>query len=119
MQRFVDDPASRASSARAAISSDPAGDIPDVGSTSRHRGALRQVLARRDSARVPARPGPWRITFDTNPDTCNLRCVMCEEHSPHSPLQVRRKAGRKPRRVMPIELLRRVFAEAAPTACAR
>jgi len=25
--------------------------------------------------------GPWRITFDTNPDQCNLRCVMCEEHS--------------------------------------
>ena len=26
-------------------------------------------------------PGPWRITFDTNPDLCNLRCVMCEENS--------------------------------------
>jgi len=25
--------------------------------------------------------GPWRITFDTNPDQCNLRCIMCEEHS--------------------------------------
>jgi len=25
--------------------------------------------------------GPWRITFDTNPDTCNLHCIMCEEHS--------------------------------------
>ncbi len=25
--------------------------------------------------------GPWRITFDTNPDQCNLRCLMCEEHS--------------------------------------
>jgi len=25
--------------------------------------------------------GPWRITFDTNPDQCNLNCIMCEEHS--------------------------------------
>ena len=25
--------------------------------------------------------GPWRLTFDTNPDQCNLRCIMCEEHS--------------------------------------
>jgi MoaA/NifB/PqqE/SkfB family radical SAM enzyme len=73
----------------------------------------RQVLARRDSARIPRRPGPWRVTFDTNPDTCNLRCIMCEEHSPHSLLQVRRKEAGKPRRVMPLELLRRVFAEAA------
>ena len=28
---------------------------------------------------------PWRITFDTNPDDCNLNCVMCEEHSPTAP----------------------------------
>ena len=27
---------------------------------------------------------PWRITFDTNPDTCNLNCIMCEEFSPYS-----------------------------------
>jgi len=25
--------------------------------------------------------GPWRITFDTNPDICNIHCIMCEEHS--------------------------------------
>ena len=25
--------------------------------------------------------GPWRITFDTNPDSCNIHCIMCEEHS--------------------------------------
>ncbi len=24
---------------------------------------------------------PWRLTFDTNPDQCNLHCIMCEEHS--------------------------------------
>ena len=35
---------------------------------------------------------PWRITFDTNPDDCNLQCLMCEEHSPFSPKQAERKA---------------------------
>lgn len=28
--------------------------------------------------------GPWRITFDTNPDLCNLRCIMCEERSEYN-----------------------------------
>lgn len=26
-------------------------------------------------------PSPWRITFVTNPDECNLRCPMCATHS--------------------------------------
>ena len=69
---------------------------------------------RRDDAVSCQREGPWRITFDTNPDTCNLRCIMCEEHSPHSPLQVVRKAEGRPRRVMPFELIERVVADAAP-----
>ena len=33
------------------------------------------------------RSGPWRITFDTNPDDCNLHCIMCEDHSPYSSTQ--------------------------------
>lgn len=24
---------------------------------------------------------PWRITFETNPDRCNLHCTMCDTHS--------------------------------------
>jgi MoaA/NifB/PqqE/SkfB family radical SAM enzyme len=68
-----------------------------------------ELLQKRGSARVDARTGPWRITFDTNPDDCNLQCVMCEEHSVHSTLQEQRRAlGRKPRR-MPIELIKRVL----------
>jgi glycosyltransferase involved in cell wall biosynthesis len=27
---------------------------------------------------------PWRITFDTNPGICNLRCQMCEVHSDYN-----------------------------------
>ena len=29
----------------------------------------------------PHRPAPWRITFVTNPDKCNLHCKMCDTFS--------------------------------------
>ena len=114
MQRFIDDPAYAARLGLRGYVHDPAGDIPDVETHVVAVEALyRDVLARRAAARAPVQRGPWRVTFDTNPDTCNLRCVMCEEHSEHSLLQIQRKQEGRARRVMPIELLRRVFAEAA------
>ncbi len=57
--------------------------------------------------------GPWRITFDTNPDDCNLRCLMCEDHSPYSNTQSARRAAGMPKRRMDIGLIRRVLADAA------
>ena len=57
------------------------------------------------------KPGPWRITFDTNPDDCNLRCVMCEEHSIYSKCQIKRKKEGRPRRRMDIHLLRKILEE--------
>ena len=62
-----------------------------------------------------SKPGPWRITFDTNPDDCNLHCIMCEEHSPFSTLQRERIAAGRPRRRMDIKLIRRVLAESVGT----
>ena len=56
-------------------------------------------------------PGPWRITFDTNPDDCNLRCIMCEDHSPYSTTQPDRLSAGLPRRRMDIGLIRRVLAD--------
>lgn len=58
------------------------------------------------------KPGPWRITFDTNPDDCNLRCIMCEEHSIYSSCQIKRKEEGRPRRRMDIHLMRKVLEEA-------
>lgn len=55
--------------------------------------------------------GPWRITFDTNPDDCNLRCIMCEEHSIYSTCQTKRKEDGRPRRRMDIELIRKILQE--------
>jgi MoaA/NifB/PqqE/SkfB family radical SAM enzyme len=63
----------------------------------------------------PMRPGPWRITFDTNPDDCNLHCIMCEEHSPYSTLQRERIQAGKPKRRMDIALIRRILEESQCT----
>ena len=51
--------------------------------------------------------GPWRITFDTNPDTCNLHCIMCEEFSRY------RKGPRSTRRIMDFDIIRNVLESAA------
>ena len=56
-------------------------------------------------------PHPWRITFDTNPDDCNLKCVMCEEHSPYSHKQTDRIACGQPPRRMDIRVLEQVLDE--------
>lgn len=61
------------------------------------------------------RSGPWRITFDTNPDDCNLHCIMCEEHSPYSHLQSERILAGRPKRRMDIALIARVLSEAQGT----
>lgn len=115
LQRFVEDPALAVRLGRRGYLYSETGDVPGIAEHVREVEALYdQVLRRRDSARLTRREGPWRITFDTNPDTCNLRCVMCEEHSPHSTLQLRRKEEGRPQRLMPIEMLERVVAEAAP-----
>ncbi|MEZ5069359.1 MAG: glycosyltransferase [Bacteroidia bacterium] len=115
MQRFADAPELAARLGARGYLFSESGDVPDIESHVRQiEGLYERVLARRASARVVRRQGPWRITFDTNPDTCNLQCVMCEEHSPHSPLQLQRKADGRGRRLMPFEMIERVVADAAP-----
>jgi len=116
MQRMVDEPELAVSlGARGYLYSEN-GDVPSVEEhVEQIEGMYQQLLKRRDSARVDVLPGPRRITFDTNPDDCNLACVMCEEHSKHSKLQVLRKEeGRKKRR-MDIDLVRRVLEESRGT----
>ena len=61
------------------------------------------------------KPGPWRITFDTNPDDCNLHCIMCEDHSPYSTTQPDRLSAGLPKRRMDIELIRCVLADSVGT----
>ncbi|PCH56172.1 MAG: radical SAM protein [Legionellales bacterium] len=53
--------------------------------------------------------GPWRITFDTNPDDCNLSCIMCEDHSPYSQTKKNRIKNKLPRRRMDFSLIREML----------
>ncbi len=52
--------------------------------------------------------GLWRITLDTNPDHCNLNCIMCEDHSVYS-----QRKGAPVRQMMPEELMETVIRQAA------
>ncbi len=55
----------------------------------------------------------WRMTIDTNPEDCNLKCVMCEEHSPYSDFipTLYRETGIKRRR-MKLETVEDIFRQA-------
>jgi glycosyltransferase involved in cell wall biosynthesis/MoaA/NifB/PqqE/SkfB family radical SAM enzyme len=93
---------------------DSRGNVPELNSHVRSVvGIYDEAIARKRAATITPLRGPWRITFDTNPDDCNLHCIMCEEHSPHSELQARRRAEGRPPRRMSLELIRKTVAEAA------
>jgi glycosyltransferase involved in cell wall biosynthesis/MoaA/NifB/PqqE/SkfB family radical SAM enzyme len=55
----------------------------------------------------------WRITIDTNPEDCNLKCIMCEEHSPYSNFipNLYKETGVKRRR-MKFETVENIFNQA-------
>lgn len=55
----------------------------------------------------------WRLTIDTNPEDCNLACIMCEEHSPYSDFKQKlyEKTGQRVRR-MPKDWLEPIFQQA-------
>ncbi|HEY3354884.1 MAG TPA: glycosyltransferase, partial [Polyangia bacterium] len=81
MQRLADDPPLAARLGARGYLHSASGDVPAL---DEHVAAVenlyRSVIHRHP--RRPPRPGPWRITFETNPDDCNLRCVMCERQAP-------------------------------------
>jgi len=56
---------------------------------------------------VTSQNGPWRITFDTNPDACNLHCVMCEEHSEYC----RKEKNDERPRLMDFDIIQSVIQE--------
>jgi len=114
MQRLADNPALAVKLGARGYLFSESGDVPALEAHVREVEALyRRALAHQANTRAPRTDGPWRITFDTNPDTCNLHCIMCEEHSPHSPLALERKATPHRHRSMPFSLIERVVAEAA------
>lgn len=108
MERLAANPEWARAMGRRGYLYDSDGEVPDIGD---HASAIedlyQRVIGARDAARVSVDAAPWRITFDTNPDHCNYRCTMCEEHSPHSPLQRQRRAAGLGRRIMPFEVIAR------------
>lgn len=56
----------------------------------------------------------WRVTIDTNPEDCNLKCIMCEEHSPYSNFidTLYKETGVKRRR-MDFESIKQIFEQAS------
>lgn len=65
-------------------------------------------------ARLTATKNLWRLTIDTNPEDCNLKCIMCEEHSPYSDFipTLYKETGIKRRR-MSVESVEEIFEQAA------
>ena len=112
MQTLLDDPDLAKRLGERGYLQSKTGDIP---SSTEHAANIEQIyedlLERRDRARVSSRHGPWRITFDTNPDDCNLHCIMCEEHSELRPQDAGpgSRLNQRPRR-MPPELIRSTLA---------
>lgn len=103
MQRLSDDPPLATRLGARGYLYSASGDVPAL---DHHVGAIEDiyqtVIDRRP--RLAPRSGPWRITFETNPDDCNLRCVMCERQAP----AVRPRPSGAPRR-MPLEVIERVL----------
>ncbi|MCK6524057.1 glycosyltransferase [Myxococcota bacterium] len=116
LQRLGDDPELAAALGARRYLGQANGEVPSI---QQHVSALEAryaaLVRRRDTAHVKVTPGPWRITFDTNPDDCNLHCVMCEEHSPHSDLQRQRRLQGRPPRRMNIEMIERVLRDSKGT----
>jgi glycosyltransferase involved in cell wall biosynthesis/MoaA/NifB/PqqE/SkfB family radical SAM enzyme len=115
MQRALDDPKKTAELGRRGYLYSDTGDIPEIGAHAKDVVAIYEHAAdRRRALAIQTLPSPWRITFDTNPDDCNLRCIMCEDHSPYSKSQEKRRAAGLPKRRMDVALIRKIIEEQAP-----
>ncbi len=115
MQKAYQDPTGLARLGERGYLESPTGDIPCIQAHASQVAAIyEQASRRRKSLAVTRLPSPWRITFDTNPDDCNLRCVMCEDHSPFSQSQALRIRDGRPKRRMDVALIRKVISEQAP-----
>ena len=110
MQRFVDDPVLAQRLGKRGYVQSLSGDIPGMEQQIVDiENLYTELLQRQVRSRLQLAAGPWRITFDTNPQTCNLSCIMCEEHSSY---RLPMKNTQNPQH-MPISLLKKVVADAA------
>ena len=85
----------------------PAGEVPGIAEHCLELEKIYGSLSSKSNHKL------WRITIDTNPEDCNLSCIMCEEHSPFSKYidELYKETGTRKRR-MPVEWLDKIFAQA-------
>jgi glycosyltransferase involved in cell wall biosynthesis/MoaA/NifB/PqqE/SkfB family radical SAM enzyme len=116
MQRVINDPSLIERLANRGYLLNDTGRIQSIDEHALKVEAIYESLVERKVlAEIKSAKGPWRITFDTNPDTCNIKCNMCEEHSQYSKLQdIRIKESGQKQRIMPIDLLEKVVKQAIP-----
>lgn len=109
MERLAKDPKlTKQLGARGYLQS-PDGDIPEIKEHINEIEALYHEVLHEKGKMIISKPGPWRITFDTNPDHCNFKCVMCECFSPYSPVLKERVTAGIGKREMSIELIRKIL----------
>jgi glycosyltransferase involved in cell wall biosynthesis/MoaA/NifB/PqqE/SkfB family radical SAM enzyme len=108
MQRLMDEPGlAEQLGSRGYLFSDD-GNIPSIESqVSTMEEVYQELISRASETRISSSSGPWRITFDTNPDTCNLHCIMCEQHSPEAP-------KKSSKRIMDFSIIEKTVNEALP-----
>lgn len=91
-------------------------DIPNIKSQAKQFEEIYETLIKNSGKQInQSKPGPWRITFDTNPDHCNYKCIMCECFSPYSDVKEKRLKQGISKRVMDISLIRKILEEAKDT----
>ncbi|WP_341789372.1 glycosyltransferase [Rickettsia endosymbiont of Polydrusus tereticollis] len=91
------------------------GNVPSINEHTKQLEKIYFNIITSKNKSISTKPGPWRITFDTNPDYCNYACVMCECFSPYSKVKENKKAkGIRPK-IMPIATIRKVIQETAGT----
>lgn len=108
MQQALNDPAKIRALGKRGYLAHPEGKIPGIAAHVKEMETIYTALLQ--SSPVSLR----RITIDTNPEDCNLRCVMCEEHSPFSTYmdELYKTTGKRKRR-MPLEWLPVLFEQAS------
>lgn len=92
------------------------GNIPEIKEHIKNIESLYHEVLEEKGKSFAKKPGPWRITFDTNPDRCNFKCVMCECFSPHSNVLKDRVAAGIPKREMSINLIRKILEDSKGSA---
>jgi glycosyltransferase involved in cell wall biosynthesis/MoaA/NifB/PqqE/SkfB family radical SAM enzyme len=115
MQKFIDEPERARMLGEQGYLYSTDKSIPDIKTHAKQIENIYHDIILQKSNKIPTKPGPWRITFDTNPDHCNYQCVMCECFSSHSSVLEERTQQGLAKRVMDINLIKKVLEEAKDT----